>query len=94
MKLDVLNLKNNFQKPVQANVLSNASNTANEQDILTAPTQINPSKIEESISSAASDPINAKAADSLKAQMLAQAPIPYKYERDINLAFSNIYLVR
>ena len=45
MKLDVLNLKNNFQKPVQANVLSNASNAANEQDILTAPTQINPSKV-------------------------------------------------
>ncbi len=89
MKLDVVNLKNNFQKPVQANVLSNVSNAVNEQDILTAPTQINPSKVEESISSAASDPINAKAADSLKAQTLAQAPIPYKFERDINLAFSN-----
>lgn len=92
MKLDVVNLKNNFQKPVQANVLNNVSNAANVskgQDILTAPTQINPSGIEGGISSAASNPINAQAADALKAQTLAQAPITYKFERDINLAFSN-----
>ena len=89
MKLDGLNIKNNsFQMPEQKNVRNNVSN-AIEKKTLTAPTQIETQQIEEKVSSAASNPIqNTKAAETLKAQVLAQAPIPYKYVRDIKLPFS------
>ena len=89
MKLDVLNLKNNIQTPAQGNVRNNVSN-AIEQQTPTAPTQTDSQRVENTGSSAASNPIaNQKAAETLKAQVLAQAPISYTYVRDIKLPFTN-----
>ena len=87
MKLDGLKLNNNIQTPVQGNVRNNVSN-AIENQTLTAPTQIDSQRVEGATSSAASNPINNKAAETLKAQVLAQAPISYAYVRDIKLPFS------
>lgn len=87
MKLDGLKLNNNIQTPVQGNVRNNVSN-AIENQTLTAPTQIDSQRVEGATSSAASNPINNKAAETLKAQVLAQAPISYSYVRDIKLPFS------
>lgn len=85
MNLNGLNLKNNIQTPVQV-TRNNVSNAISQ----TAPTQIDPQQIEGDISSAASNPIaNAKAAEALKAQTLAQAPVSYRFIRDIKLPFSN-----
>lgn len=86
MKLDGLKLNNNIQTPVQGNVRNNVSNAENQT--LTAPTQIDSQRVEGATSSAASNPINNKAAETLKAQVLAQAPISYAYVRDIKLPFS------
>lgn len=88
MKLNGLNIKNNIQVPEQV-TRNNVSNAIN----MTAPTQIDPQNAEENISSAASNPIDnqmaSKAAEALKAQTLAQAPVSYSYIRDIKLPFSN-----
>lgn len=93
MKLNGFKLNNNIQVPeqVKRNNVSNATST------MTAPTQIDPQRVEGEISSAASNtatcPIDnqsgTKAAEALRAQTLAQAPIPYAYIRDIKLPFSN-----
>lgn len=90
MKLDGLNLKNNnLQTPVQSNVRNNVSNAIEKQSP-TAPAQMDSQRVEGTVSSAASNPINnTKAAETLKAQVLAQAPIPYAYVRDIKLPFSS-----
>lgn len=88
MNLNGLNLKNNIQTPVQV-TRNNVSNAINP----TAPTQIDPEPVEGDISSAASNPIGntnqTQAAEALKAQMLAQAPVSYRYIRDIKLPFSD-----
>ena len=87
MKLEILNYRNYIQTPESGNVRNNVSNTVKSTSV-TVPTQI------ESPDAAVSIPSNdsnntAKAVETLKAQALVQAPIPYKYIRDIKLAFSN-----
>lgn len=87
MKLEILNVNNNIQKPVQGS--KNASNAFNK----TAPTQIALAQGKEIIPSAASDKSvnlqNSLAIEAQKAQTLAQAPVSYSFIRDINLPFSN-----
>lgn len=83
--LDVINSKYkkyNLQSPVQVK-RDNVANAIN----MTAPTQIEPHRIEGEISSAASD--SSKQTEALKAQALAQVPVSYTYVRDLNLPFSN-----
>ena len=90
MKLDGLNLNSFIQTPVQANVRNNVSNALENDVPETAPTQIDSCDAGRNIPSAASNPIdNKKASETLKAQVLAQAPISYTYIRDIKLPFSN-----
>ena len=90
MKLDGVNLKTFIQTPVQANVRNNVSNALEKDTQQTAPTQIDSRDAGGNVSSAASNPINInKASETLKAQVLAQAPISYTYIRDIKLPFSN-----
>lgn len=88
MKLSSLNLQNNIQKPVQPTARNNVSN-AIENQTMTAPTQTDSQRVESNVSSAASNPIEKKPVETLKAQMLAQAPISYTFIRDIKLPFSN-----
>lgn len=88
MKLNGLYLNNNFQTPESGNVRNNVSNAAT-NPIMTVPTQIDSQNLEGNISSNASTRIDTKASETLKAQVLSQAPIPYTYVRDINLPFSN-----
>lgn len=88
MKLNGLYLNNNFQTPESGNVRNNVSNAAT-NPIMTVPTQIDSQNLEGNISSNASKEIDAKASETLKAQVLSQAPIPYTFVRDINLPFSN-----
>lgn len=83
--LDVINSKYkkyNLQSPVQVK-RDNVANAIN----MTAPTQIEPHRIEGEISSAASDP--SKQTEALRAQALAQVPVSYTFVRDLNLPFSN-----
>ncbi len=87
MELKSYNLNNNIQSSVQV-VRNNVSDAIK----MTAPTQIEPQTREAQIPSAASTPndnsLNIKAAESLKAQTLAQAPVSYTFVRDIKLPFS------
>lgn len=87
MKLDVLNLRNYIQTPESGNVRNNVSNTIN-NSAMTVPTQIESQRPEKEIPSNDSQKAEAKAAEALKAQTLAQAPVSYKYIRDIKLPFS------
>lgn len=80
MMFNGLNIKNNIQSPVQIR-RENVSNAINK----TAPTQIEPQNIEENIPSTDSE---SKAAEALKAGVLAQAPVSYMYIRDIKLPFA------
>ncbi len=90
MKLDGLNINNFIQTPVQANVRNNVSNALEKEIPQTAPTQTDSRDAGGNVSSAASNPINTnKASETLKAQVLAQAPISYTFIRNINLPFSN-----
>ena len=83
MKLSILNLQNNFNKvPVHKNFA--AQNPISQ----TAPTQMKVHDAEPEISSAASQTNGTSAAEALKAQNLAQAPMPYKYIGEIELPFS------
>ena len=88
MKLNGLNLQNNIQKSVQPTARNNVSN-ALENQTMTAPTQTDSQRVESNVSSAASNPIENRPVESLKAQLLAQAPISYTFVRDIKLPFSN-----
>ena len=83
MELKSYNLNNNIQSSVQV-VRNNVSDAIK----MTAPTQIEPQNREAQIPSAASDQTNIKAAEALKAQNLAQAPVSYTFVRDIKLPFS------
>ncbi len=83
MELKSYNLNNNIQSSVQV-VRNNVSDAIK----MTAPTQIEPQNREVQIPSAASDQTNIKAAEALKAQNLAQAPVSYTFVRDIKLPFS------
>lgn len=88
MKLNGLYLNNNFQTPDSGNVRNNVSNAIN-NPTMTVPTQISPQSIEENIPSNDSKEIDSKASETLKAQVLSQAPISYRFVRDINLPFAN-----
>ncbi|MBS4760232.1 MAG: insulinase family protein [Clostridium sp.] len=82
MKLSILNLQNNFNKvPVHKNFA--AQNPLSQ----TAPTQTEAHDVEPKVSSAASQTNGTAAAEALKAQNLAQAPMPYKYIGEIELPF-------
>ena len=87
MKLEVFNNRNYIQTPESGNVRNNVSNTVNNPST-TVPTQI------ESYPNGTSIPSNDskttdKTVEALKAQALTRVPMPYKYIRDIKLAFSN-----
>ena len=86
MKLEVFNNRNYIQTPESGNVRNNVSNTVN-NPTMTVPTQIESSRAETAVPSNDSIP-SEKTVEALKAQALTQAPMPYKYIRDIKLAFS------
>ena len=84
MKLSILNLQNNFNKvPVHKNFAAQNPITQ------TVPTQIETQKTEKNIPSTASQTNGTTAAEALKAQSIAQAPMPYKFIGEIELPFSN-----
>ncbi len=87
MKLEVFNFRNYIQNPESGNVRNNVSNTVNNPS-MTVPTQIESPNAGTTIPSNDSKTTD-KAVEALKAQALTRAPIPYKYIRDIKLAFSN-----
>ena len=87
MKLDVINLKNNFNMPAQAEVRHNVSN-AIEKKTMPVPTQTVPTQSKVTDPSTASTS-NTQATEALKAQTLAQAPISYNFIREIKLPYSN-----
>ena len=87
MKLEVFNNRNYIQTPESGNVRNNVSNTVNNPST-TVPTQIEPYPNGTSIPSNDSKTTD-KTVEALKAQALTRVPMPYKYIRDIKLAFSN-----
>lgn len=87
MKLEVFNHRNYIQTPESGNVRNNVSNTVNNPST-TVPTQIEPYPNGTSIPSNDSKTTD-KTVEALKAQALTRVPMPYKYIRDIKLAFSN-----
>lgn len=87
MKLEVFNNRNYIQTPESGNVRNNVSNTVN-NPYTTVPTQIEPYPNGTSIPSNDSKTTD-KTVEALKAQALTRVPMPYKYIRDIKLAFSN-----
>lgn len=88
MKLNGLYLNNNIQTPESGSVRNNVSNAVS-NPIMTVPTQIDSQNIEGNISSNASNQTDTKASETLKAQVLSQAPISYTFLRDIHLPFAN-----
>ncbi len=86
MKLEVFNFRNYIQNPESGNVRNNVSNTVNNPS-MTVPTQIESPNAGTAIPSNDSKTTE-KAVEALKAQALTQAPMPYKYIRDIKLPFS------
>lgn len=89
MKLNIIKNNNNFQMPEQARAERVSQEVIGTDAHMTAPTQNALKQITTRTSSAASNIVSPNTTQALKAQTLAQAPIPYSYIKDIKLPFAN-----